>query len=135
MYPQARLVTLVACGTRALLDAAVGPLRGSGAGERALARQVLPSLRPGMLLLADRGFLYKGKNIPESQKAANCAHARLRSPGERANAQLKIWRILRKLRCCLWRTGQLAKASYPRVADPRYKRRMKRFNVVGSHLP
>jgi hypothetical protein len=27
-----------------------------------------------------------------------------------ANAQLKTWRILRKLRCCPWRTGQLAKA-------------------------
>jgi hypothetical protein len=31
-------------------------------------------------------------------------------PGERANAQLKTWRILRKLRCCLWRADQLAKA-------------------------
>lgn len=30
---------------------------------------------------------------------ANRAHARLRGPGERANAQLKSWRILRKLRC------------------------------------
>jgi hypothetical protein len=29
---------------------------------------------------------------------------------ERANAQLKTWRILRKLRCCPWRAGQLAKA-------------------------
>jgi len=32
---------------------------------------------------------YKGKNKPESQKAANRAYAKLRSPGERANAQLK----------------------------------------------
>jgi hypothetical protein len=47
---------------------------------------------------------------PPSQKGANRAHARLRSPGERANAQLKTWRILRKLRCCPWRAGQLAKA-------------------------
>ena len=53
---------------------------------------------------------YKGKNKPESQNDANKAHARLRSPGERANAQLKTWRILRKLRCCPWRAGQLAKA-------------------------
>jgi hypothetical protein len=29
---------------------------------------------------------------------------------ERANAQLEIWPILRKLRCCPWRAGQLAKA-------------------------
>jgi hypothetical protein len=54
--PQLRLVTLLACGTRALLDAAMGPVRGKGTGEQALARSVLGSLRPGMLLLADRNF-------------------------------------------------------------------------------
>jgi DDE superfamily endonuclease len=53
---------------------------------------------------------YRGKSKPESQKEANRAHAKLRAPGERANALLKNWRILRKLRCCPWRTGQLAKA-------------------------
>ena len=53
-YPQMRLVTLIACGTRALLGAATGPLRGCG--ERALARELLGQLRTGMLLLADRGF-------------------------------------------------------------------------------
>src|SRR5215471_7736740 len=31
--PQLRLVTLLACGTRALLDAAFGPVRGPGTGE------------------------------------------------------------------------------------------------------
>jgi hypothetical protein len=36
----------------------------------------------------------------------------VRAPGERANAQLKSWRILRKLRCCPCRAGQLAKATY-----------------------
>ena len=44
--------------------------------------------------LADKGYQgsayakipYKGKNKPESPKQANKAHARLRSPGERANA-------------------------------------------------
>jgi ethanolamine ammonia-lyase small subunit len=29
---------------------------------------------------------------------------------KRANAQLKTWKILTKLRCCTWRAGQLAKA-------------------------
>ncbi|MFI0349986.1 transposase family protein [Actinomadura sp. 9N407] len=53
---------------------------------------------------------YKGRDKPESQKDANRAHARLRGPGERANAQLKAWRILRKLRCCPWRAGRIAKA-------------------------
>ncbi|MEV3927577.1 IS5/IS1182 family transposase, partial [Actinomadura coerulea] len=40
----------------------------------------------------------------------NRTHAKLRGPGERANAQLKSWRILRKLRCCPNRAGHLAKA-------------------------
>ncbi len=53
---------------------------------------------------------YRGRNKPASQKEANRAHAQLRSPGGRANAQLKTWHILRKLRCCPWRAGQLAKA-------------------------
>jgi DDE superfamily endonuclease len=72
----------------------------------------------GLVTLADKGYQgsthaklpYRGKNKPESQKQANRAHAKLRSPGERANAQLKTWHILRKLRCCPWRAGQLAKA-------------------------
>ncbi|WP_371782695.1 transposase family protein [Streptosporangium subroseum] len=53
---------------------------------------------------------YKGRKKPPSQKSANSAHAKLRGPGERANAVLKSWRILRKLRCCPLRTGQLVKA-------------------------
>jgi hypothetical protein len=53
-YPQVRLVTLIACGTRGLLGAATGPWRGCG--ERTLAARLLPQLGPGMLLLADRGF-------------------------------------------------------------------------------
>jgi hypothetical protein len=40
-----------------------------------------------------------------SQKAAN--RAQLRSP-ERTNAQFRTWHILRKLRCCPWKAGQLA---------------------------
>lgn len=73
----------------------------------------------GLLVLADKGYHgadepllipYKGKGKPEPQKDANRSHARLRGPGERANAQLKNWRILRKLRCCPHRAGHLAKA-------------------------
>ena len=73
-------------------------------------------------MLGDKGYLgedgirtpYRGRDKPASQKDANRAHARLRAPGERANAQLKSWRILRKLRCCPWRAGQPAKVSIPR---------------------
>jgi hypothetical protein len=73
----------------------------------------------GLITLGDKGYHgagepvitpYKGRGKPASQKAANRAHAKLRGPGERANAQLKTWRILRKLRCCPWKAGQLAKA-------------------------
>ena len=73
----------------------------------------------GLIVLADKGYIgagqhvytpYRGRNKPASQKAANSAHAKLRAPGERANAQLKTWTILRKLRCCPWRAGQIAKA-------------------------
>jgi DDE superfamily endonuclease len=73
----------------------------------------------GSIVLADKGYIgagchvltpYRGRNKPASQKAANRAPAALRAPGERANAQLKTWRILRKLRCCPRRAGQLAKA-------------------------
>jgi Insertion element 4 transposase N-terminal/Transposase DDE domain len=54
--PALRLVTLMACGTRGVLDAAMGPVRGRGTGEQALARDLLGGLRAGMLLLADRNF-------------------------------------------------------------------------------
>jgi DDE superfamily endonuclease len=73
----------------------------------------------GLIVLADKGHTgagqhlltpHRGRGKPESQKGANRAHARLRAPGERANAQLKTWHILRKLRCCPWKAGQLAKA-------------------------
>jgi hypothetical protein len=53
---------------------------------------------------------YKGRNKPESQKDANRVHVRPRGLGERANARLKTWRVLRKLRCCPYRAGRLAKA-------------------------
>jgi hypothetical protein len=52
-HPQVRLVALMACGSRGLLGAAIGPLRGCG--ERTLAAGLLGCLGEGMLLLADRG--------------------------------------------------------------------------------
>ena len=74
--------------------------------------------KQGLVTLAGKGYQgsswakvpYKGKKKPEPQKDANRAHAKLRAPGERANAQLKVWKILAKLRCCPWRAGKLAKA-------------------------
>ena len=51
--PRARLVTLVECGTRALLDAVLGHY---AEGENSLAQGLIRSLTPGMLVVADRGF-------------------------------------------------------------------------------
>jgi hypothetical protein len=52
-YPMLRLVAVVACGTRSIIDAVFGP---TSAGETTYAVGLLRCLRPGMLLLADRNF-------------------------------------------------------------------------------
>jgi len=52
-YPQLRLLALVACGTRTVIDAAFGP---ASAGETTYAADLARGLRAGMLLLADRNF-------------------------------------------------------------------------------
>lgn len=52
-YPMLRLLTVVACGTRTLVDAVFGPYR---IGETSYAPTLLRCLRPGMVLLADRNF-------------------------------------------------------------------------------
>jgi hypothetical protein len=52
-FPQARLAGLAECGTHALVAAAVGACT---TGETTLARGLLGSLEPGMLVLADRNF-------------------------------------------------------------------------------
>jgi transposase IS4-like protein/DDE family transposase len=52
-YPQARLLALVACGTRTLLDAVSGP---TTKGETSYAPGLLRSLRAGMIVLLDRNF-------------------------------------------------------------------------------
>jgi hypothetical protein len=45
-----------------------------------------------------------------AQKQVNAAHARQRGPGERVNAQLKNWRILRKIRSCPSNASKLVAA-------------------------
>jgi len=52
-YPQVRLLALVACGTRTLIDAVFGP---TTRGENTYAASLLASLRAGMIMLADRNF-------------------------------------------------------------------------------
>ena len=50
------------------------------------------------------------RRLSEAQKQVNTAHARQRGPGERANAQLKSWKILRKIRACPSQATTLVKA-------------------------
>jgi hypothetical protein len=76
-----------------------------------------PSTTPGVLTMADSAYQSGSPTIrvpqrrrrldpdtgryrplSNNQKQVNTAHARLRGPGERANAQPKNWRILRKIR-------------------------------------
>ncbi|MCX5233449.1 IS4 family transposase [Streptomyces sp. NBC_00233] len=52
-FPQVHLVALIECGTRALLGAAFDVRRVC---EQDLTRRLLDRMRPGMLVLADRGF-------------------------------------------------------------------------------
>ena len=52
-YPQARVVTLVESGTRAVRDAAIGPF---ATGERDLVKDLVAATGPDMLVVMDRGF-------------------------------------------------------------------------------
>ncbi|WP_433433055.1 IS4 family transposase [Nonomuraea sp. CA-141351] len=52
-YPQIRLLVLVSCGTRALLDAVFGT---TAHGETTYAPRLLRSLHAGMIVLLDRSF-------------------------------------------------------------------------------
>jgi hypothetical protein len=52
-YPLARVLALVACGTRTIIEATFGTDR---IGETSYAHHLLPALRPGMIVLADRNF-------------------------------------------------------------------------------
>lgn len=78
-------------------------------------------------VIADNGYRGSGFEVPQrrrprdpetgkrpklsrNQRDVNSAHARQRGPGERANAQLKTWRVLRKIRCCPRRVTDLVKA-------------------------
>jgi hypothetical protein len=71
-YPTVRLLALVACGTRSVIDAVFGT---ASTGELGYAPRLAGSLRTGMLLLADRNFAVAGL-LP--QLAAGGAHLLVR---------------------------------------------------------
>lgn len=82
-YPQLRLLALVACGTRTLIDAVFGP---TTTGETTYAPLLLRSLHTGMILLADRNF------------GAKDLLADIAATGADALVRLKIGRKLAVLR-------------------------------------
>ncbi|MCX4404130.1 transposase family protein [Streptomyces sp. NBC_01764] len=55
---------------------------------------------------------YRGRwsTLPAGKRAVNSSHARIRAVGEQANATLKSWRLLRKLRCSTTRITDIVKA-------------------------
>jgi hypothetical protein len=78
---------LAAARVRVVADSAY---RGAG-------RKVeVPHRRP----LRDPDTGERRRRMSVNEKAVNTAHARLRGPGERANAQLTSWKILRRIRTC-----------------------------------
>jgi len=85
-YPQIRLVALVACGTRAVIDAVFGP---KSQGETTQARRVLRSLHAGMIVLLDRGF---DSNAFLAALAATDAQFLVRLTGNRKPPVLRRYR-------------------------------------------
>jgi len=83
-YPQLRLVALVSCGTRSVIDAVFGPV---SRGEIAYASCLPGGLRAGMLLLADRGF---GYGVMASQVAGTGAGFLLRVIAGRGGPGLPV---------------------------------------------
>lgn len=79
------LDALEAAGVRVIADSAY---RGAGANVE------VPHRRPPR----DPKTGERRRRLSANEKAINSAHARLRGPGERANAQLKSCKILRKVR-------------------------------------
>ncbi|GHH45949.1 IS5 family transposase [Streptomyces candidus] len=86
--------------------------RAHGIVQACLTRQIL--------VLADRAYqgagatfrtpYYRHREQPEHYQQYNRDHTRLRAPGERAFAQLKSWRLLRRARCSTRRIGTIVQA-------------------------
>ena len=55
-FPIARLVAIMDMSSGAILNAAMGPMKGKGTGEHALLREMLDTFEPGDIVLADRYY-------------------------------------------------------------------------------
>lgn len=80
-YPMLRLLTVVACGTRTVIDAVFGSYH---TGETTYAPRLVRCLGPGMLLLADRNFavttLIEQIDAAKAQLLIRCKDARALPP-------------------------------------------------------
>jgi hypothetical protein len=85
-YPQIRVVALLACGTRTVIDAVFGP---TTTGETTYTPRLLRSLHPGMILLGDRNF---GAQDLLAQIAATKAHLLVRLKNGRKTPVLARYR-------------------------------------------
>lgn len=89
--------------------------------EHKIPDALAPLTAEGVLVLADKGYtgigagvttpvravrrrpgtgLFERRDLSANERAVNTSQARLRARGERANAQLKTWRVLRRYRGC-----------------------------------
>jgi len=112
-FPQLRLVGLSESATHAITDAALGPCTMS---ENALADELIGSLEPGMLCLADRG-IYSFKRFTAAAQTG---------------AQL-LWRVSATLllpREQPLPDGSFLSSIYPSQGDQRAKRNGVRVRVV-----
>jgi Transposase DDE domain len=87
-YPTLRLLALVSCGTRTVIDAVFRPV---SAGETTCARLLLRSLDAGMILLADRNF---AAGFLAAQAAAAKAEFLIRARTGRGGPGLPVLRRL-----------------------------------------
>jgi hypothetical protein len=67
-YPSLRLLILVSCGTRTVLDAVFGP---TTVGETSYAPRLVRSLREGMIVLLDRNFAVQALVDAITQRGAH----------------------------------------------------------------
>jgi hypothetical protein len=92
----------------------------------------------GLITLADKGYRgttwakipYRGKGKPEPQKEANRAHAKLRAPGARANAQLKNWAGPPQAPLLLPLARRTTRQGHPHPGTPRRITRMKKCSLA-----
>jgi hypothetical protein len=113
-FPQARVVGLGECGTRAVLGAVLSPL---ATGEQALLRGLLGKLRPGDLLAADRNFL---SHALLAEMLAAGVHVLWRA---KSDVDLPVAEVL-------------PDGTYrSRIADPEASRKMRRKGIRPEKVP